>query len=493
MFKNSQQQHQQQTLRLSPQQIQYLNLLQLSVGELEQRIEREIEDNPTLENGENVDNIAENAENTEGSAEGSDADKNDDAMSFDELADYYNLTDDQFDDYKTDIKKQDTSEQNTTISPEILGFRDNLRQQLALRPLTDLSRALAEYLIETVDDDGYLRRALDDIADDLAFSQSIYVEEADIQTALAVVQQLEPVGIGSRDLSEYLMLQLREVARNGTDVAAACAIVDGFLEDLANRQLEKIRRTLDLSEAEIQHATQLLSSLNPKPVAGLARADEANRRIIPDFIIATNENGALEATVLGNGFSEVRLNRRLVETLEALEKTPQPNAEQKSTAQYLRSKIGASSWLIDALRQRQHSLTATIQTILSLQAAYFKTGSVQQLRPMILKDVAERVELDISTISRITSSRYVQTDFGILPLKSLFTEGVMTDDGRIVSNRAVRELIAQLVAEEDKTAPMTDQQITDNLNKRGFSMARRTVAKYRETLNIPTAQRRVLG
>ena len=493
MFKNSQQQHQQQTLRLSPQQIQYLNLLQLSVGELEQRIEREIEDNPTIENGEIADNNAENTPDTEGSLETADADNADNQMSFDELADYYNITDDQFDDYKTDTPKQDTSEQNTVIVPEILSFRDNLRQQLALRPLTELTRALADYLIDTVDDDGYLRRELEDIADDLAFSLNIYIEESDIQTALQVVQQLEPVGIGSRNLSEYLMLQLREVARNGTDVAAACAIVDGFLDDLGNRQFDKIRRALNLSEADIEHATQLLSSLNPKPVSGLARPDEANQRIMPDFIISTNENGALEATVLGNGFSEVRLNRRLVETLEALEKTPKPSAEQKSTAQYLRSKIGASSWLIDALRQRQHSLTATIQTILSLQTAYFKTGSVQQLRPMILKDIAERVDLDVSTISRITSSRYVQTDFGILPLKSLFTEGVITEDGRIVSNRAVREIVAQLVADEDKTAPLTDQQITNALSKQGFSMARRTVAKYRETLNIPPAQKRLLA
>ena len=484
MLKNSQQQSQQQTLRLSPQQIQYLNLLQLNALELEQRIQTEIQENPTLE-------TTETTADTEGSPDEADAAANDDEMSYDELADYYNLTDDQFDDYKTDPRQRDATEQNAPIAVEMPSFRDNLKQQLALRPMTDRLRALAEYLIDMVDDDGYLRRTIDDIVDDLAFSHNIFVEQTDVQAALDIVQQLEPVGIGARDLSEYLMLQLREVARDGTDVAAACAIVDGYLEDLGHRHFDKIRRALNLSEAEIEHATQILSHLNPKPVVGLARADEANRRILPDFAISTNENGELEAHVLGGGFSDVRLNRKLVETLEALEKTPKPNREQKNTAQYLRSKIGAASWLIDALRQRQHSLTATIKTIVELQTAYFKTGDLQKLRPMILKDIAERVQLDVSTISRITSSRYVQTDFGVLPLKSLFTEGLLTDDGRIISNRAVQETVAQLIADEDKTVPLTDQQITDLLSERGFSIARRTVAKYRDTLNIPTAALRI--
>lgn len=483
MFRNSQQQTLKQTFKLSPQQIQMLNLLHLPVLELEQQIKDEIEDNPALEYTDSDDSETEPILQTEDTDDAENADLNDsDLNNYPEI--YEDTPYDGFSNMQEKTYEKPVVETQT--------FRENLKDQLRLRQIDTKIKAYSEYLIDAIDDDGYLRRSLDDIIDDLSFSLSLFIEEDVLEKALLIVQQLEPVGIGSRDLQEYLMLQLREKARTGVDTSLACAIVDEFMTDLANHQYEKIQSALKIDSESLKNALHIISSLNPKPVNGIASTGDTNQVITPDFVVTENE-GQLEITVLGINTKKIRLSPNMLETLEALEKTPEKNAAKRDAAQYLKSKIGSAQWLINALEQREYSLTRTIETIVALQEAFFRTGDFSRLRPMILKDIAERVGLDISTISRVTSTRYVQTDFGIFPLKELFTEGVITDDGHIVSNRAVQELLVQIIADEDKTAPLNDQQITDLLAENGYSISRRTTAKYRENLNIPTAQmRRIL-
>ena len=486
MLKNTQQQSLKQTLKLAPQQIQFLNLLQLPVDALEQKIKDEVEDNPALDYSEY------------GDSENSDTPVNDDNNDYSEdtgsesMVEASNNEPDTYDDAPYDgfsNTQENHYEKPVVHTPT---FRENLKEQLSLREIDPELRAFAEYLIDAIDDDGYLHQSLDDILDDLSFNLNMFVELNVLEKALLIVQQLEPVGIGSRDVQEYLMIQLREKARKGTDVSVACAVVDAFMTDLANHQYEKIQVALAIDSETLKSALHIISSLNPKPVNGMAFTDSAKQVITPDFIVTNNE-GQLEITVLGMTHHKIQLNPNMLETLSALEKSPAKSAATRDTAQYLKSKIGSAQWLISALEQRNHSLSCTIETIVALQQVFFLSGDYKKLRPMILKDVAERVSLDISTISRITSSRYVQTDFGIIHLKELFTEGVIMEDGKIVSNRAIQETIVEIIETENKTEPLNDQQITDLLAQKGYAIARRTAAKYRENLNIPNAQmRRIL-
>ena len=481
MFKNTQQQSLRQTMKLSPQQIQMLNMLHLPLLELEQKIKDEIEDNPALEYAENSDSETDEVKLNEDSAFDDDAHKD----SAEEDTPQYDTYDDTpYDGFSNtqEVKYEKPAIQTAT-------FRENLKEQLHLRRIDPQLQSYAVYLIDAIDDDGYLHRSLEYIIDDLAFSVGIYIEEDVLEKALLIVQQLEPIGIGSRNVQEYLMLQLREKARSGADVSVACAIVDDFMTDLGNHQYGKIQTALEIDSEELKTALHIISSLNPKPVSGISLENDRTPIISPDFIVTSTE-GQLDIRVLGIHSHKIKLNSSMLETLDALEKSPKKNTENRNAAQYLKSKIGSAQWLITALEQRAYSLTSSIETIVSLQKTFFLTGDFKKLRPMILKDIADRVGLDISTISRVTSTRYVQTDFGIFPLKELFTEGVLTDDGSIVSNRAVQETIVEIIENEDKTDPLNDQQITDLLTEKGYTVARRTVAKYRENLNIPIAQMR---
>ncbi len=482
MFRNTQQQSLRQTMKLSPQQIQMLNMLHLPLLELEQKIKDEIEDNPALEYAENSDAETDEVKLNEDSPFDDDTAHTDTAE--EPTPQYDNYDDTPYDGFSN---TQETKYEKPAV--QTATFRENLKEQLHLRRIDPQLQSYAEYLIDAIDDDGYLHRSLEYIIDDLAFTIGIYIEEDVLEKALLTVQQLEPIGIGSRNVQEYLMLQLREKARTGADVSVACAIVDDFMTDLGNHQYGKIQTALEIDSEELKTALHIISSLNPKPVSGISLENDRTPIITPDFIVTSTE-GQLDIRVLGIHTHKIKLNSSMLETLEALEKSPKKNTENRNAAQYLKSKIGSAQWLITALEQRAYSLTSTIETIVSLQKTFFLTGDFKKLRPMILKDIADRVGLDISTISRVTSTRYVQTDFGIFPLKELFTEGVLTDDGSIVSNRAVQETIIEIIENEDKTDPLNDQQITDLLTEKGYTVARRTVAKYRENLNIPIAQMR---
>jgi RNA polymerase sigma-54 factor len=482
MHNQGQYQSQKQGQKILPQQIQMLNLLQLSTLEMAQRIISELEENPALEN----DDLSENPDNTEG---GNEEELSSSEADYDDPIDYYNFEEENPNDYAATHSKSEDTYELTAV--QVSSFQENLKQQLSLRDLDPRQLALGEYLIDAIDDDGYLRRSLEDIADDLSFNLNVFIAEKELEEVLMIIHALDPIGIGSRDLTEFLMLQLREMARRGADIAVACAIVDGYVNEVAQKQYDKVKNALQVSDGEFRLAVQLISQLNPKPVSGLSRPEDITRHIAPDFIVLPKEGGnGFEITIMGIGASDLRINHKYNDLLFALETAPTPTREQKSNAQYLRSKVNAAQWFIDALKQREDSLTRTIHTIVALQQPFFTTGDVKQLRPMILKDVADRVDLDISTISRVTSTRYVQTDFGIIPLKELFTEGVLTEDGQWVSNRAIQETVKEIIEKEDKFTPLTDQEIADQLAQFSYKIARRTVAKYREGMNIPNAQLR---
>ena len=483
-LKNTQQQGTRQTIKLSPQQIQFLNLLHLPLVALEQTIKDEVQDNPALEFVEYLDSETaepQNSENTEGYAE-------ENLQNVNEQSDapkrYEDTAYEGFNGTKENVFEKPAAHTPT--------FRENLKEQLSLRQIENPTMAFAEYLIDAIDDDGYLHRSFEDIIDDLSFNLNTFVDEQTIKKALLIVQQLEPIGIGSIDLQEYLMLQLREKARTGVDVSVACAVVGEFMLDLGNHQFEKIQAALNIDNETLKNAIAVIASLNPKPVSGISTIDDRRQIILPDFVVS-NYEGHFDITVSGILNNKIKLNANFVETLEAIEKAPKKNSETRTAAQYLKGKIGAAQWLITALEQRNYSLTRTIETVVDLQQSFFKTGDYKKLRPMILKDIAERIGLDISTISRVTSTRYVQTDFGILPLKELFTEGVLMENGVMVSNRVIQEVMLEIIENEDKTNPLNDQQITDLLKNKGYPIARRTAAKYRENLNISNAQmRRIL-
>lgn len=479
MNKHSQVQTQRQTQKILPQQIHLLNLLQLTSLELEQRILLELEENPALE----TEDIS---ADTEGGGTVEELYQED--LEMDSSMKSYDFDDDILTDYSHYSKQEQQRELRITHHDS---FQETLKQQLALKQLDPHQRMLCDYLIDAIDDDGYLRRSLEDIADDSSFNFNTLIEEEDLEAALEIVQSLDPIGIGSRDLSEYVMFQLREMARSSQmDTSIACAIADGYLNDIAQKNFDRVKVFLSISDEELKQALYILSLLNPKPVSGLARPEDITQHIIPDFTVVAKESKGFDITVAQIGSKELRVNQHYNSMLLALEKSPLLTKHQKANAQYLKGKISAAQWFVEAIKQREDSLTRTIHTIVTLQDSFFKTGDFKKLRPMILKDVAERTGLDISTISRVTSSRYVQTDFGIIPLKELFTEGVLTEDGQWVSNRQIQETLLDIISEENKQQPFTDQELTHQLMLFNYNIARRTVAKYRESLNIPNAQAR---
>ncbi len=502
LHRQSQQQAQKQLLKIAPQQIQFLNLLHLATFELDQHVKDELEENPLLED--QTDSVFEpiEAEAPHEASEyrsetpdvrGMEAERSDPfAEAFSRLHDNADGAD-AYDGFSGQGEESDRPER---IPVQTQTFRENLREQLLLLPIDQQIAALANYIIDTLDEDGYLRRSLDDLIDDISFSINVFVEEPQLEAALRTVQQLEPAGVGARSLEECLNLQLDRKYPDSdcSKVAASRRLVARHLPDLAAHQYDKIQRLTGLDTETLRMAVDLITRLNPKPITALESSPLPSQtgnpnRIIPEFQVTARE-GKLEVELLNQRAYRLHLNQRLLETLAAAENTPQPSRQQKAVAQYLRSKLGSAQWFIDALKQRENTLTRTIEAIAHMQEGYFLSGDIKKLRPMILKDIAERVELDISTISRVTSSRYVQTDFGIISLKELFTEGLLRADGAVVSNREVQDLLHNFINEEDKSEPLTDQQLADRLARQGYPIARRTVAKYRDLMDIPTAQQR---
>lgn len=480
MLKQQLQQKLQQ--KLSPQQIQLIRLLELPAIELEERVKHELEDNPALEEGkEPVDDF----EHTEGEDGGEDASPADGEP---DLGDY--LTEDDIPDYKLREMTERAERKEEVPFSAGQSLNEHLSRQLGLRDLPEKQVRVAEYIIGNIDDDGYLRRDLSSIADDLMFMAGQEVSEKEVDEVLRVIQDFDPSGVGARDLRECLLIQLEK--KEKTEVTDwAIRVLTDYFEEFTRKHYDKIARGLDIDEATLKKVIREITLLNPKPGSAWGSSmDLAMGQIVPDFIVEAN-NGELTLSMNNREVPDLRINREYAEMFQdySANKANQ-TAERREAVQFVKQKLDSAQWFIDAVRQRNETLRRTMEAIIRLQRDFFLTGDEATLRPMILKDVAERAGYDISTISRVSNSKYVQTNFGIYPLKYFFSESTKTDSGEEISTREVKKIMRERVEAEDKRKPLTDEELATILKEKGYVIARRTVAKYREQLGIPVARLR---
>ena len=480
MLKQQLQQKLQQ--KLSPQQIHMIRLLELPTLELEERVKHELEDNPALEEGKEPQDDLEHSEEVEDfAAEGSD---NEDLS----LGDYFSADD--IPEYKLQQMTERAERKEEIPFAEGESLSEFLLEQLRLRELPEKQVKIAEYIIGNLDDDGYLRRDLSAIADDLVFQAGVEADEAEVEQVLRIIQDFEPAGIGARDLKECLLIQLNK--REKTEATRlALRILNSYFEDFTRKRYERILKTLDITEEELKQAIREITLLNPKPGSSWGDTMEtAMSQVVPDFVVEAN-NGELTLSMNNRGVPDLRINQEYAEMFQdyAGNKANQ-TADRRDAVQFVKQKLDAAQWFIDAIRQRNETLQRTMETIICLQREFFLTGDETTLRPMILKDVAERTGYDISTISRVSNSKYVQTNFGVYPLKFFFSESMQTDTGEEISTREVKKIMKDHVDAEDKRHPLTDEELAAILKEAGYVIARRTVAKYREQLGIPVARMR---
>lgn len=475
--------------KLSPQQILLMKLLQIPSMALEQRIKQEIEENPALEESSNADDDAENAsdEKTDVAEDGSEEEYDSKEDEFD-LNDY--IDDDEIPSYKLSANNHGPDDERKDIPyASGLSFQDMLHAQLGLRILDEKQNIIADTIIGNLDDSGYLQRDINAMIDDLAFSQNIQVTDDEILEVLKVVQEFDPAGIGARNLQECLLIQLRRKdVDNNPAIEKAILILQSYFNEFVKKHYEKIMKKTRLTEDDLKAALAEILKLNPKPGNSLSETTKVNHYVIPDFIIH-NTNGDLELSLNSRNAPELRLSHTYQNMLEAYAENKK-DKKKKEAFMFVKQKIDSAKWFMEAIRQRQNTLLVTMNAIMEYQRKYFLTGDETKLRPMILKDIAEIVNLDISTISRVANSKYVQTPFGTLLLKSFFSESMQTESGEEVSTREIKKILSECIDGEDKNKPHTDEQLTNILKEKGYNIARRTVAKYREQLNIPVARLR---
>lgn len=458
--------------KLSPQQIQMIKLLELPTVQLEQRIKQEIEDNIVLEEEER------NAEND---------DEQPQQISVDEY-----LREDDTPSYKSRINNYSKDDKQRPVF--LTGGRslqEYLVEQLGYRNLSERDMRLAVYLIGSIDEDGYLRRDLESVSDDIAFTVGIETSAAELERLLEIIHQLEPAGVGARNLQECLLLQMAQMPVTTRPKRLARKILTNYFEEFVKKHYEKLMARLQISEDDFRDAINEIKRLSPKPGNLYAEGGtDTTPYIIPDFIL-DSQDGLFQLSLNSYNVPEVRVNRRYAEMIrEMVSPDGTVREKDKEAIQFVKNKIDSAKWFISAIKQRHDTLMRTMQTILDYQQEYFKDGDKSKLRPMILKDIADRTGLDVSTISRVVNSKYVQTQFGIILLKSLFSEAMQTDSGEEVSSYEIKNILQECIDEEDKRHPLTDETLMDILNSKGYRIARRTVAKYREMLGIPVARLR---
>ncbi|MEM6361546.1 MAG: RNA polymerase factor sigma-54 [Bacteroidota bacterium] len=463
--------------KLSPQQIQFIKLLQIPTAELESRVEEELEDNPALEEG-----MDEPEEATE---DFGDEDTSDNSEEID-VEDY--LRDDDFSGYKMQGDGDNEDREMPIAMHSTLNER--LQDQLGFLKLDERQTVIGQQLLGSIESDGYIRRDLDAIINDLAFSQNIETDIDEVEEILRKIQTFDPPGIGARSLQECLLLQLeRRQDEQNIDVYVATKILEECFAEFTKKHYSKIMKKLDIEDEDfVKDAIELIRKLNPKPggsSAGLVRT----QFLIPDFIL-TNNNGELEIALNSRNAPELRVSRSYTEMFKAYDKSDKKDKKLKDTVSFVKQKLDAAKWFIDAIKQRQNTLLNTMRAIVDFQYEYFLEGDESKLRPMILKDIANIIHMDISTVSRVANSKAVQTDFGIFPLKYFFSEGIATDSGEDVSSREVKNELKMIIDGEEKLKPLSDDKLEKLLKSKGYNIARRTVAKYREQLNIPVARLR---
>jgi RNA polymerase sigma-54 factor len=470
--------------KLSPQQIQMIKLLEIPTIQLEQRIKKELEENPVLEEG--MDEDEDFQDNSQDDDAGEDSNDQDEFS----LEDY--IEDDEIPNYKLASSNSSKDDKYEDI-PFSVGssFQESLESQLGLRNLTEREETLTTYLLGNIDEDGYLRRKLEAIVDDIAFSMGITTDETELREALDIIHDLDPAGVGARDLQECLLLQIKRKDLTIPVIKNAHDILKFHFDEFSRRHYDKVISRLDLSDDEMKDAIDEIIKLNPKP--GGSYSDPMNKtaeHITPDFILENNE-GDLQLSLNARNVPELRVSRTYSDMLKSYSaKKNSATRQDKDAISFVKQKLDSAKWFIDAIRQRQTTLLLTMNAILNYQEGYFLDGDEKRLRPMILKDIADITGLDISTVSRVANSKYIQTHFGIYPLKYFFSEGMQTDSGEEVSTREIKSILQECIEGEEKRKPLTDEKLAEILQEKGYQIARRTVAKYREQLNIPVARLR---
>lgn len=476
--------------KLSPQQIQFIKLLQVPTVALDARIKEELEENPALEDlslanlNEPVDQYPDKDPDDENYNQEESADESDEFN----IEDY--LQEDNINDYGSKYDQNGDDEEDRKEIPIAVqsSFYENLQQQLDLLPLSDKDFQIGQQIIGSLDDDGYLRRSITSLIDDLAFLQNIFAEEDEVEEMLKVIQSFEPAGVGARDLKECLLIQLRKKDQSNPVIQKALKIVDQYLDEFTRKHYDKLERALNIGSEELKEIVGEILKLNPKP----GDASEVNTKqlqIIPDFHI-TNNDGTLVLTLNAQNAPELKVSRSYQEMFEHYDKAAQKDKKLKEAVQFVKQKLDSAKWFIDAIKQRQQTLLKTMNAIMHYQYDYFLTGDERNLKPMILKDIADKIGMDISTVSRVANSKYVQTEFGTFLLKSFFSEAIQTESGEEVSNKEVKKILEECIANEDKKHPLADEKLAEILKEKGYNIARRTVAKYREAMNIPVARLR---
>jgi RNA polymerase sigma-54 factor len=489
-------QTQRQELKLSPQQIQLMKLLQLPIMELEQRIKEELEINPALEESHERDDYEDNEPTVDDTDDGENDDYNDEEVNFNkddefDINDY--LPEEDLDDYSYKLQTNNYSSDDDPYEAPIVNeetFQDYLNQQLAYHDLSDEQLQIGEYIIGNLDDNGYLNRPIPNIVDDLLFTMNLETSEEEVEKVLHIVQQLDPPGIAARNLQECLLIQLQRQQEENpfADYKLSMTILKDFFEEFTRKHYDKIGKKLEVSNRELKPALDAILKLNPKPADASTSGTKNIHYITPDFFVSVRD-GKVELSLDGRNTPELHVSKQYLKMLDDFSKSKDTRNMQEA-AQFVRQKIDSAKWFIDAINQRQNTLYITMKAIVDIQKDYFLTGDETQLKPMILKDVADKVGLDISTISRVANSKYVQTPYGTFLLKFFFSEGITNNEGEEVSTREIKKILKDSVESEDKANPMTDEQLMFVLKDKGYPIARRTVAKYREQLGIPVGRMR---
>ena len=465
--------------KLSPQQIQFIQLLQLNLTELQDRLDEELVENPALEAGEDqptdeFDNSKE--EKSEEPAENE----------FEKEIDVSDYMGDEGNDSYYYSRDTDTDNEDIPYAGAETLFSKLESQLNTVARFDERKMTIARHLIGMVEDDGYIRRPLKSIANDMLFLSNIDTDEDELAIVLKEIQQFDPAGIAARSLEECLEIQLLRMGDH-PQKELALKIVRKYIKQLGNKHYDKLLKSLKIDAEELKSGIELITRLNPKP--GESQSEAKTQYVSPDFSVVERGEDLVVALNQRNA-PELKVSRSYKDTLEGYQASKKATKSQKAQVQFIKQKLDSAKWFIDAIKQRQNTLMQTMETIVKLQPEFFRTGDISNLHPMILKDVADRIHMDISTISRVVSSKYVQTDYGIFRLKEFFSEGIVTEDGTEVSNIEVKEKLKVIVEKEDKQKPLTDDELTDALKKEGYNIARRTIAKYREQLSIPVARLR---
>ncbi|RXJ52221.1 RNA polymerase factor sigma-54 [Gelidibacter gilvus] len=471
--------------KLSPQQIQLMKLIQLPTQAFEQRLKQEMEENPALESGKETDEFDDQHDEFDNTQ--------DDYEEHEQIGEDINvdeyLSDDDIPDYRTQISNYSADDEDRDM-PFAAGtsFNQYLTNQLNTFRLTDDERDIAEFLVGSVDESGYIRRSLADITDDLAFTQNVFTDEKAIEKVLHVVHQLDPAGVGARNLQECLSIQLHRKEKN-PDVELAIEIIDTAFDQFTKKHYKKLIQKFDISELQLKDAIEEIERLNPKPGGSYSGNNRVVEHIVPDFAIKIVD-GELELTLNGRNAPELHVSREYTNMMKGYKEAREKSKSQKDAVMFIKQKLDAAKWFIEAIKQRQQTLFVTMSSIMHYQKDYFLTGDERKLRPMILKDIAEEIEMDVSTVSRVANSKYVDTPYGTKLIKEFFSESMTNDQGEEVSTREIKKILETVIEDEDKRKPLTDEKLAAILLEKGYPIARRTVAKYREQLDISVARLR---